>query len=68
LSYLRLKGEVFYIPKGALMISVIKGIHIKNLFYTKRNELKVKEFMEQIKRTPVERLVYPDESGVGCKG
>jgi hypothetical protein len=25
--------------------------------------LKVKEFMEQIKRTPVERLVYLDESG-----
>ena len=29
----------------------------------KRNELKVKEFMEQIKRTQVDRLVYLDESG-----
>jgi len=34
-------------------------MHIKKTFFhTKRNELEVKEFMEQIKQIPVERLVY----------
>lgn len=35
----------------------------KPFFHTERNELEVKEFMEQINQIPLERWVYLDESG-----